>query len=139
MRVLSEARIGDPALVRSPEGEPVFWLVPLEVDAQACGFARVDLAGRVAQVSRFGGGADDRASWPQTDFFRRPPMRLLKTVRMKHASIPLGEPLLSYDGSPAKWAWRIAIGEPVSAVAYLTPGGWYEKPAPRTSTHGQAQ
>ena len=128
MRMLRDAVTGDPVQAQSPEGEPAFWLVPLQIGLRACGFARVDLSGRVAQIGRFSGG-DDQTAWPEADFFKRPLPRLLDEIRAKHAGIPLAEPLLSYDGSPAKWAWRVAIGTPAVAVAYLTPGGWYEKPA----------
>jgi hypothetical protein len=129
MKLLREARIGEPALVRSPAGDPAFWLVPFLLGNQACGFARVELTGRVAQVGRFGAAAGDRSSWPQADFFDRPPGHLLDEVRTKHPALPFGEPTLSYDGSPARWAWRIAVGEPAVTVAYLTPGGWYSRPA----------
>jgi hypothetical protein len=138
MRALREAVVGDAALVRSAVGEPAFWLVPFEVGGRACGFARVELSGRVAQVSRFGAGADDRGSWPEAGFFRRPPARILDEVRTKHPGLPLAEPALSYDGSPAKWAWRIAVGRPVITVAYITPGGWYEKPVPRGALEDRA-
>jgi len=135
MRALRDAVVGDPVLARSAEGEPVFWLVPFEVGDQVCGFARVELSGRVAQVSRFGAGADDRASWLKADFFRRPPARILDEVRAKHPGLPLAEPALSYDDSPAKWGWRIAVGRPMISVAYITPGGWYEKPVSRGVRH----
>jgi len=131
MRALREAVVGDPALARSAEGEPAFWLVPIEIGKQACGYARVELSGRVTQVSGFGAGADDRGSWPEANFFRRPPARILDDLRAKHPGVPLSEPVLSYDASPAKWAWCIAVGGPPSTVAYITPGGWYEKAASR--------
>ena len=59
--------------------------------------------------------------------------RILDEVRAKHPGLPLAEPALSYDDSPAKWAWRIAVGRPMITVAYITPGGWYEKPASRSA------
>jgi hypothetical protein len=128
MRRVREATIGEPALARSADGEPAFWLVPFESGGRACGFARVDLSGRVAQISAFGAGADDTASWPEADFFRRTPPGSLSDIRARHPGLPLAEPVLSYDGNSAKWAWRIAIGEPAKAIAYVAPGGWYEKP-----------
>lgn len=129
MRGLREAKIGDPALVRSADGAPAFWLVPFESGDRACGFARVELSGRAAQVGIFGAGADDRANWPPAEFFRHPPAGVLEELRAKHPGVPLAAPVLSYDGSPAKWAWRICIGSPPARVAYVTPGGWYEKAA----------
>jgi hypothetical protein len=131
LRELRKASVGDAALVRSPDGDPAFWLVPFESGDRACGFARVELNGRVAQVSAFGAGAADRASWPAAEFFRRPPARALEEVRAKHLRLTLGEPVLSYDGTPAKWAWRIPVGGPAGFDVYVTPGGWYEKPISR--------
>jgi hypothetical protein len=131
MRALREAVAGEPVLVQSAAGEPAFWLVPFEVGERVCGVARVELSGRVVQVSRFGAGADDRGSWPETGFFRQPSTRILEKVRAKYPGLPLREPVFSYDDIPAKWAWRIAVGGPRSVVVYITPGGWYEKPASR--------
>jgi hypothetical protein len=129
MPALRECTVGEPALVRSADGASAFWLVPFEIGDRACGFARVELSGRIAQVSQFGAGADDRASWPQAEFFRRPAARVLDDIRAKHPGLALAEPVLSFDGSPAKWAWRVAIND--SAAVYITPRGWYEKAAAR--------
>lgn len=128
IRTLRAARVDEPALVRTPTGEPAFWLVPLVAGDLACGYARVELDGRVAQLSQFGAGEGDRSAWPQAEFFRRPPAPRLAEIRAQHPGAAWAEPLLSYDGSPAKWAWRIAIGDG-ARVAYVLPGGWYEKPA----------
>lgn len=131
MRALREALAGEPVLVQSPDARPAFWLVPFEVGDRACGVAHVDLSGRVVQVSRFGGGATDRASWPDAGFFRQPPPRVLEEVRTRHPDVSASDAMLSYDDVPAKWAWRIVVGGPRRAVAYITPGGWYEKPMTR--------
>lgn len=129
MSDLGGAIVGDPVLARSPQGAPAFWLVPLLVGDHAAGFARVDLSRRVAQIGRFGAGPKDHASWPAADFFRHPPPELLAQVQARHAGQPMTKPVFSYDGSPAKWGWRIAVGQPVTTVAFITPGGTYEKPA----------
>lgn len=126
-RTLRAARVDEPALVRAPTGEPAFWLVPLVVGDLACGYARVELDGRVAQLSQFSAGEADRSALPHASFFRQPPAPQLAEMRAQHPRAALAEPLLSYDGSPAKWAWRIAIGDG-ARVAYVLPGGWYEKP-----------
>jgi hypothetical protein len=41
--------------------------------------------------------------------------------------VSASDAMLSYDDVPAKWAWRIVVGGPKQAVAYITPGWWYEK------------
>ena len=137
LRALRSAVVGNPVLARSPDGAPAFWLVPLEVRQRACGFARVELTERVAQLSAFGAGADDVSSWPEADFFRRPPARVLDEVRAKYSGAQLAEPVFSYDGSPAKWAWRVTVGEPATSVVYITPGGWYERAGSRAVQPGR--
>lgn len=123
MRTLRSAQVAEPALVRTPTGAPAYWLVPLVVRDLACGYARVELGGQVAQLSQFGAG---EAAWPPASFFRHPPAHWLVEIRAQHPGEAVAEPMLSYDGSPAKWAWRIAIGDG-ARVAYGVPGGWYEK------------
>ena len=118
---LCGAVVGDPVLARSPRGAPAFWLVPLLVGNHAGGFARVDLSCRVAQIGRFGAGPRDRASWPEAAFFREPPPECLTRLQVRHAGQPMSKPTFSYDGSPAKWAWRTAVGQPVTTVAFISP------------------
>jgi hypothetical protein len=125
MGALKSATVGGPVLARSPEGEPAFWLVSLELGHRACGFARADLAERVVQISSFGPGPE---SWPEAALFSHPPGRVIEEVRGLHPGAELGPATLSYDGSPAKWAWRMTVGNPATAVVFMTPGGWYERP-----------
>lgn len=125
MQALRDALPGPPALVRAPTGAPAFWLVPFERDGLACGYARVGLDGRLGQLSQFGANASDRAAWPQASYFQQAPQAALAEIRARHPQADLGEPVLSYDGSPAKWAWRVTLGEG-ARVAYVLPGGWYE-------------
>ncbi|MGY4827086.1 hypothetical protein ACVNIS_00760 [Sphaerotilaceae bacterium SBD11-9] len=127
-RLLRSARVGAAALARTPGGEPAFWLVPFERDGLACGYARVGLDGRVGQLSQFGSGEADRGAWPPASFFRQPPAPWLAQIGARHPGEALAEPLLSYDGVPARWAWRIALGDG-ARVAFVSTGGWYEKPA----------
>jgi hypothetical protein len=123
-RALHAAQVGEPALVRAPGGEPAFWLVPLLIGERACGYARVGLDGQVAQLSQFGAG---EAAWPPAAYFKQVPAAWLAEIRARHPGEAVAEPVLSYDGSPAKWAWRIGLGDG-ACVAYVVPGGWYEKP-----------
>ncbi|WP_458232417.1 hypothetical protein [Roseateles sp. P5_E8] len=129
MAALRDAEIGTPLLAGDDDGMPAFWLVPLLQGDSACGYARVDLGGRVAQVSAFGAGAGDTAAWPPAQYFSGPPRRLVDEVQARHPDVPLSAARFSFDASPARWAWRIAIGEPADRIAYLAHDGWYEKPA----------
>jgi hypothetical protein len=131
MQVLRAATVDEPLLAHHPQGTAAFWFVPLLSGTRVCGFARVELDGRVAQVASFGAGPRDTAAWLEADFFRRPPQHLLEAVRSRHPGLPIGAPVFGYDGSPARWAWRVLVGQPASSVAYITPGGWYERPVER--------
>ena len=126
-----EGQVGSPVLARTPERDPAFWLVPLISGGMVCGLARVDLAGRVAQVGVLGAPIEPA-------FFEAPPDDVLGEIRGAHPEATLPVPQLSYDVSPLRWAWRVEIEQcgQVQSVAYVTPGGWYERPAGATHRPG---
>ncbi len=129
LAAVRQARIGPPAQVYSPAGIPVFWLVPLLTGTSASGFAHVDLVGQVIRLGTFGAGPEDRASWIPATFFEAPPAETLSEIRTRYGGADLSEPILSYDTTPVRWAWRLAVfaaGSPVTEV-FITPSGWYER------------
>ena len=77
------------------------------------------------------GWTRDTAAWPPAHYFSAPPRQLVDEVRARHSDAPLGAARFSFDVSEARWAWRIGIGEPEDRIAYVSPAGWYEKPAGR--------
>ena len=121
------AEIGTPAMVQTPEGKEAFWLVPMLRGAFACGFARVELSHKVSQIGIYGSGPEDYASWIDASFFEKPPSRLLDAIRSRYLWMKISEPILSYDKTPARWAWRIGIEDNVKTIVFITPGGWYEQ------------
>ena len=121
------AEIGSPAMVYTPEGKEAFWLVPILVGESACGFARVERSHKVSQIGIFGSGPEDRPSWIDASFFEKPPSEVLDAVRTRYEGLTISEPVLSYDKTPAKWAWRVAIEDRVKTVVFISPGGWYEQ------------
>jgi hypothetical protein len=137
MAALKGAEAGAPVLARSPGGTPAFWIVPLEAGTRVFGFARVELNRRVAQIGRFGASADDPSTSPEAAFFRGPPATAMKEIRAKHPTAPISQPQLSYDGSPAKWAWLVKVGDPATRFVFVTPGGWYERPAREDAASGR--
>ncbi len=126
---VKDAKIGLPAMVYSPEGKEAFWLVPILMGDSACGYARVELSHKVSQVGIYGSGPEDYASWIDASFFEKPPSRLLDAIRSRYSGMRISEPVLSYDKSPARWAWRVEIGDQVRTIVFITPGGWYEQVA----------
>jgi len=123
-----EAAVGSPALVHSPDDAPEFWLVPFVVADRACGYARIGLSGQVGQISIFGADPSDRQSWPNASIFAGPPSEVLTQIRERFGSKRLSEPVFAYDGSPARWAWRIRISNGRDKDIFISSGGWYERP-----------
>jgi len=54
-------------------------------------------------------------------------MAVMNEIRARHSPATLSQPQLSYDGSPAKWAWLVKVGDPATRFIFVTPGGWYER------------
>ena len=122
-----DGKVGLPVMVNEPEGKPAFWLVPILMGDSACGFARVELAHKVSQIGIFGSGPEERASWIDASFFEKPPPEILAEIRTRYSGSMISEPLLSYDKTPARWAWKIEIRNRTNSVAFISPGGWYER------------
>ena len=136
-------QVGSAVPVSSPDGAPAFWLVPFELDGRACGVARVELTSAVSQIATFGSGPADRGAWPEASFFEHPPPGLVAQAAERHPTLESSTARLSYDGTPAKWGWRIDTrpGEfedpPLSGqegtVVFITPGGWYTRAVRRAA------
>jgi len=124
-------------LARSPGGAPAFWIVPLVAGTRVPGFARVEPNGRVAQIGHFGAAGDDPCVWPEAAFFEGPSATVMNEIRAKHSTASISQPQLSYDGSPAKWAWLVKVGDPATRFIFVTPGGWYERPARDDAASGR--
>jgi len=127
------AGVGSAALVSSPDGAPVFCLVPFEIDGRACGVARVELSATASHVSTFGSGPRDREAWPDVSFFEHPSAALVAEATRQHPTLQLKTARLSYDGAPAKWGWRIETADGATVV-FITTGGWYARKAGQTVT-----
>ena len=134
MAALGSAEVGAPMLARDPGGAPAFWITPLAAGARVPGFARVELNGRVAQIGIFGASAEDPSATLAASFFEGPPVTVMNEIRAKHTPAPLSQPQLSFDGSPSKWAWLVKVGDPATRFIFVTPGGWYERPARDAAT-----
>lgn len=124
------AKVGSPALVHTPAGEPAFWLVPLLAEGLVCGLGQVDMAARVTRLGVLGASPQDRASWIVPSFFESPSAEILAEIRTEYPAATLSEPILSYDASPSRWAWRleIRVANQVQSIAFISPGGWYSRP-----------
>ncbi len=127
----ADASVGDPIVVRSLDGRPSYWLVPIERDGRAIGFVRISLAGEVAAAgARY-----------------RDPRRLEAAPRLvtgidageaaarAEAALPggtrLGDAIYVHDGPPGREAWMVRMLDPSGAprVVFVTSGGTYERGA----------
>lgn len=129
LSALKDAKAGSPFQVFTPEGEPSFWMVPFLQGNLACGFAFVELSGEVSRIGVFGSGPEDKASWIEASFFRRPPPAIMKEIRAKHPDSELSEPLFSFDRSRDRWAWMLKMTkrDHTRAHIFIAPGGWHER------------
>lgn len=125
------AKAEAPVLVHDLSGEPAFWLVPFVVQDKVCGLVEVDLAGKITRVGILGSTPDDRHSWFDASFFEHPPETIMADIRTRYGESTLSIPLLCFDGSPSKWAWKVEVmGErsaPGATTVFITPSGWYER------------
>ena len=125
----AHAKLGSPVIVYTLAGEPDYWLVPLLYENDACGFAHVDLSGRLIRLGIFGGSPKDRGSWIASDFFYAPPQKFIRDIESNYADAEILSVIFSYDSTPAKWAWTVRVGGRGfdERIIFITPSGWYEK------------
>jgi hypothetical protein len=135
--IVKDAEVGSPVMVFTPDGKPSFWMVPILFRNFACGFACVELSGKVRKIGIFGSTSEDRSSWIDSSFFKKPPPKILKEIQTKFSGSTISEPLFSYDTSHDKWAWMLEIRnkDKIKSLVFVTPGGWYEKHLNRKKVH----
>jgi len=133
---LRKARIGTPALVKTPEEEDAYWIVPFIVGKKACGFAFVETTLNVSRLGTFGAGPRDQASWIDASFFERPPPEILSDIKSRYSDMRMSAPIFSYDKTPSKWAWMIKLRDKRELTIFVTPAGWYEQTAKKEDFEG---
>jgi hypothetical protein len=119
--VWRRSRPGEAVLVRTFEGEPSYWLVPMQESGRLVGFVRVTPAGRVAAAGahRAGSGglsvvtgitAEEAAS---------------RAIAANPGGSLVGEPVFVHDGPPGREGWRVEVEGPdgTSRLLLVTPGG----------------
>lgn len=129
------ARTGTPAPVHAPHGDVAFYLVPLVHAGRALGYVMVSPAGEATSISSFATSDGDREGGIAAGYFKQPPAVFVRELQGKQPGRRLFKAIFSYDGSPARWGWRIDFVEPDGArgVAWIGPHGWYA----HAQVHGQ--
>lgn len=98
--ITDQGDVGDPLPIRSPEGSPAGWFIPILAGEQLRGFIQLDEALTFLRHSRFP-QTTLAASWTDPDHVRR--------VAEKHFpdAAPEGTPFLTYDAHPTRLAWAV--------------------------------
>jgi len=111
---------GEPVSVRTPTGEPGYWLVPGLHDGRVAAIARVLPDGRLATVGELREPAADAAEAVTG---------LSAAKAKKRAGAP--EPILVHDGPVGREAWMTVVTEPggTRRWVFATGGGTYERRA----------
>lgn len=120
------AKVGSPVCVYTPEGEPSYWFVPLISEQKVCGFASIDLNGKLIRNGIFGASSNDKNSWIEINYFNEPPKLLLTEIHDKYSGFNLSNPIFSFDGNPSRFAWLVKTrGKNNKVNIFITPGAWY--------------
>lgn len=127
-RSLRNSVSGEPVPVYSPSGTPEFWIVPYVSGAKSTGFAFFDKNQKLIRVGVFSPGSKDVSGTVDVSYFTQPPSEIINDIAAKFAGYSLSKPVFSYDGTPAKWSWRLELvkGNEEARLVYILPGSWYE-------------
>jgi len=127
----ADASVGDPVLVRTLDGGPSYWVVPVEREGRAIGFVRVSLAGRVAAAGvRY---RDPRRLEAAPTLITG--IDASEAAARAEAAVPggdlVGEATYVHDGPPGREAWMVHLRDASGAprTVFVTPGGTYQRGA----------
>lgn len=126
---LQNAKIGDPVPLFNPEYVQDSWIIPFLLDGLICAISQVSLNNKLIRVSVFSSTPTKKERWFSPIFFREPPKQYMTEIKGLFQDYQLSYPLLTYDGSPAKWGWRLQVidAEKVISNIFIIPSGWYVK------------
>ena len=109
------ATLAAPRLISRPTGEPDGWFVPLRSSEQLLGYLRFTADGARRGLSSFQRQRGDLSSCPlAADWLDA--QRIVGLARTQGAAdaaaATASAPVLSYDGSPERLAWRVEFTAP---------------------------
>jgi hypothetical protein len=109
--------LGRPLLVRAPHGAADSWFVPLVDDDELAGFVQLGLDLGLRRASWLRAPA---ASWLDRDTIRGTARRAAGAADAER----LGEPVLSFDGSPDRLAWAVPVGDGEATIFVTGDYAW---------------
>lgn len=126
----AQANVGEPVLVKTVDGRPSYWLVPVEFESRTIGFVRVTQTGKAVAAGVLYRDPAQLETAPRTVTGITSAEALSSIKDMVGREDVVGEPRYVHDGPPGREAWMIAVRKPsgVERILFVTSGGWYERP-----------
>jgi hypothetical protein len=122
---LAGARTDEPVLVRTPAGEPAYWLVPAVRGGDLVGAVRISLEGDLITVGRL---EPARSGLVVTGITAAEAANAARATMGESASGVAAPPVFVADGPPGREGWLVEIRGPGDARRRLVigRGGTYE-------------
>lgn len=98
---------GKPLVIRSPAGEPAGWFVPLRAGDQLLGYLRFTADGTRRGLSSFQRRHGELAGCPLAADWLDPDRITTQARTQAGPGATASPPVLTYDGSPERLAWRV--------------------------------
>lgn len=106
------AALAAPRIISGPAGEPDGWFVPLLAGEQLLGYLRFTADGTRRGLSSFQRQRGDLSSCPLAADWLDPDRVAACARRQATPDATASAPLLTYDGSPERLAWRVDFTAP---------------------------
>jgi hypothetical protein len=114
--VASSGVVEGPLTINDGAGNPERWFVPVVVGEQLVGYFVFGLDGVVHRWSTFQRRPDSLDGCPAAADWLDPDT-ITSRARDVAGRQPTGRPVLGYDDSPDRLAWRVPVGDRTVAVA----------------------
>jgi hypothetical protein len=126
----TQARVGEPVLVKRVDGRPSYWLVPVEFESRTIGFVRVTQTGKAVAAGVLYRDPAQLETAPRTVTGITSTEALSSIKDILEPEDVVDEPSYVHDGPPGREAWMIAVRKPtgLERILFVTSGGWYERP-----------
>lgn len=106
------ATLAAPKAISGPAGEPQGWLVPLLAGDRLLGYLRFTSSGSRRGLSSFQRQRGDLSSCPLAADWLDPDRIGARARTQAGPDATAASPVLSYDGSPERLAWRVDFTGP---------------------------
>jgi hypothetical protein len=112
-------RVGEPLAVMDPGGAQHSWFVPLEVGEKLAGFAQLLPSLVALRVSSFQQRPHDYEHCPDVADWTDVERIAKRAAAIAKLGEQLSHPVLTFDGSPSRLAWRVDAKSPTGETRQL--------------------